>query len=251
MDLRRIIVCALGLAGFVPGALAQQSITSYFGYYTQDFNSTISSGSTTTLPTGWIANTAGTTVTAGDGSSGTARYYLFGATSSAERALGSVDNAGTRTIGVYFQNNTGQTITQLSIAYTGEQWRGGTSASSDQLNFAYSTTAGSSLTTGTWTAVTDLDFASPNPATTGALVGNNAPNFTRTSAVITGLSIADGGTFKLRWQDLAVAGNDDGLSVDDFAIAVPEPATVGAGVFLGAMVAAGWYRRHRARRAKV
>jgi hypothetical protein len=249
MALRRILVCALGLAGFVSAALAQQSITSYFGYTTQNFNSTISSGTTTNLPTGWIAGTAGTTVTAGTGSSATAGYYLFGAAASAERALGSVDNAGTRTIGVYFQNNTGQTVTQLSISYKGEQWRAGT-GSSDKLVFAYSTDAAGSLTAGTWNAVTALDFASPNPANNSNVVGNNSPNFTYIGAVITGLSIANGGTFTLRWQDLAVANTDDGLGVDDFAIAVPEPATVGAGGFLGTIVAAGWYRRHRARRAK-
>ncbi len=241
-------MCALGLAGFVPAAMAQQSITSYFGYYTQDFNSTISSGSTTSLPTGWIAGTAGTTVTASAGT-GTAGYYLWGAASSAERALGSVDNAATKTIGVYFQNDTGRTVTQLSVFYKGEQWRAGT-GSSDKLVFAYSTDAAGSLTSGTWNAVTALDFASPNAANNSNLVGNNSPNFTYIGAVITGLSIANGGTFTLRWQDLAVTGTDDGLGVDDFAIAVPEPATVGAGVFVGAMVAAGWFRRRRARGAK-
>ena len=250
MDLRRIIVCALGLAGFVPAALAQQSITSYLGYYTQDFNSTISSGSTTTLPTGWATSAAGQTVYADDGSTSTSRYYLYGGSSSSERAFGALSTSST--FGVYFQNNTGQTVTQLSIAYTGEQWRQG-SLNVDKLAFAYSTTAGSSLSSGTWTAVTTLDFSSP--VTTGstdiALVGNNSPNFTRLSAVITGLSIANGSTFKLRWKTTNATGNDDGLSVDDFAIAVPEPATVGAGMFVGALAAAGWYRRHRARRAKV
>ncbi|MEI6358614.1 MAG: hypothetical protein WCP53_16170, partial [Verrucomicrobiota bacterium] len=220
-----------------------------FGYTTQNFDSTITSGTTTTLPGGWIAGAAATTVTASAGTS-TAGYYLWGAASSAERALGSVDDSATRTIGVYYQNNTGRTVTQLSISYKGEQWRAGT-GSSDKLVFAYSTDAAGSLTSGTWNAVTALDFASPNAANNANLVGNNSPNFTYIGAVITGLSIANGGTFTLRWQDLAVANTDDGLGVDDFAIAVPEPATVGAGVFLGTMVAAGWFRRQRARRAKV
>ena len=248
MNFRCLLFCALASAGIVPAALAQQSITSYLGYTTENFNSTISTGTTTTLPGGWVVDPAGTTVTAGNGSSSTDGYYLYGATSSTERALGSLTAGGTdRNIGVYFQNNTGQTITQLSISYTGEQWRGG--SGTDKLIFSYNTApTGNSLISGTWTAVTALDFAAPNTAT-GALDGNVSPNFTRISAVITGLSIANNGTFTLRWRDTKASQAEDGMGIDDFAIAVPEPATVGAGVFVGAMVTAGWYRQRRTRRA--
>ena len=52
----------------------------------------------------------------------------------------------------------------------------------------------------------------------GALVGNTSPNKTLITFNITGLSIANGAAFWIRWNDFAASGADDGLAVDDLTI---------------------------------
>ena len=122
------------------------------------------------------------------------------------------------TIGASFTNNTGSTITELSISYTGEQWRLGTSGRTDRIDFQLSTNA-TSLNTGIWTDYNSLDFSGPiSSGTVGALDGNNAANRTTISFTITGLSIPNGSTFWIRWLSFDAAGADDGLAVDDFSL---------------------------------
>lgn len=75
------------------------------------------------------------------------------------------------------------------------------------------------ISAATWTNVDALDFSSPvNSGTTGALDGNVAPNRTAVAFTVTGLSIASGQTFWVRFVDPNVGGSDDGLAVDDFTI---------------------------------
>src|SRR5262249_49177624 len=52
----------------------------------------------------------------------------------------------------------------------------------------------------------------------GALDGNAAANRAAISFTITGLSIANGATFFIRWLDFNASGADDGLAVDDFSL---------------------------------
>src|SRR6185436_1444018 len=104
--------------------------------------------------------------TAGTGSGNTGDTYSFGATSNAERALGGLQSGSLNpTIGAAFTNNTGGTITSLAIDYTGEQWRLGATGRADRIDFQYSVNA-TSLTTGTWTDVNNLDFTGPITAGT-------------------------------------------------------------------------------------
>ncbi len=106
------------------------------------------------------------------------------------------------TIGVQFQNNAGRPIGSLAISYACEQWRLGASGTADQMNFQYSTNA-TSLTTGTWTNVAGLNCVSKVTAAPSdrALDGNAAANRTVISPqTITGLNIANGATFWLRWS---------------------------------------------------
>jgi methionine-rich copper-binding protein CopC len=202
---------------------AQVSITSTTTAYTQNFNTLrATAGSSSTLPTGWRlleggAN-ANTSYTTDAGSSTTGDTYSYGTGTATERAFGSLSSGSlSPTIGVQIRNNTGATITSLTISYTGEQWRCGATGRTDQLDFQYSLTA-TSLSTGTWTDANALDFSSPSTTTTGAKDGNASANRTAKSAVITGLSIANGNTFWLRWSDIDASGADDGLAIDDFSI---------------------------------
>ncbi|MFN8596888.1 MAG: PEP-CTERM sorting domain-containing protein [Anaerolineae bacterium] len=200
--------------------------------YTQNFDTLAISGSSSTLPTGWaLAETgtgANTTYTAGTGSGNTGDTYSFGATSSTERALGTLQSGSViPVIGVGFTNNTGNTIGQLGISYTCEQWRLGATARVDRLDFQYSTDA-TSLTTGTWTNFDLLDCTAPvTSGTVGALDGNAANNRLSISSSLSGtLSIPNGTSFWIRWQDFNAAGADDGLAVDDFSLNLFSPLAV-------------------------
>jgi hypothetical protein len=199
--------------------------------YTQDFNTLASAGTSSTLPPGWAFLETGTAentlYTAGTGSGTIGDTYSFGSTASAERAFGGLQS-GTLipTLGAVVQNNTGSTITSLTISYTGEQWRLGALGRVDRLDFQYSTDA-TSLATGTWIDVNALDFTAPvTGPTVGALDGNAAANRTLITFTITGLSIADTATFWIRWNDLNATGSDDGLAVDDFSLAVASTTAV-------------------------
>ncbi len=94
----------------------------------------------------------------------------------------------------------------------------------DKLDFEYSLDA-TSLSTGTWTSVNNLDFTAPvTSGTIGALDGNANANRTNVGYVITGLSISNATTFWIRWVPFNATGNDDGLAIDDFVISA-NPST--------------------------
>jgi len=85
------------------------------------------------------------------------------------------------------------------------------------VNFEYSTNA-TDLVTGTYTNVPSLAFATPDTATAGAKNGNAAADRTALSSTVSGLSIPNGATFWIRWNDTDATGADDGLAVDDFSL---------------------------------
>jgi uncharacterized protein (TIGR03437 family) len=190
--------------------------------YLEDFNVLAQSGVSATTPAAWTRAESGTsansTYTANNGSSTTGDTYSYGTTGSSDRALGGLRTGSlVPTFGAFYRNDTGSTINTLQINYTGEQWRLGNAGRTDRLDFQYSTDA-TSLTTGTWTDADALDFTTPNTTTTGSKDGNDAANRTAISSSITGLAIAPGATFWIRWTDLDATGSDDGLAVDDFSI---------------------------------
>ena len=182
---------------------------------------------------GWsIAKISGTGAnelfTVGTGSANSGSVYSFGSASATDRALGTL-LSGTvgSAFGLVLVNNTGQTVTQFTLSYNGEQWRygAGTLGGTDKLSFEYQV-GGSDIVTGTFTAATALDFTSRvNSATAvgtaGALDGNATANRAAISATVTGVSWANGQTLVLRWKDFDVAGSDDGLAVDDFSFTTP------------------------------
>jgi uncharacterized protein len=223
-----VSLLAPGLGGALPAlAAGTVSLTALGAAYTQDFNTLASSGiANTAVPLGWEFSESGTngntTYRAGTGSDNAGDTYSFGATGNSDRAFGGLrSNSLVPLIGAQFANNTGGTITSLAISYTGEQWRLGqntTGRAADRLDFQVSTDA-ASITTGTWTDIDALDFASPVVAgTVGALDGNAPANRTALSFTISGLEIANGASFWLRWADTDLPGSDDGLAVDDFTL---------------------------------
>lgn len=165
-------------------------------------------------------------------------------------ALGSLSNSTYQaTFGAQFTNATGSTITELTISYTGEQWSWGSGSELNTLNFAYSTDA-ANLSTGAWSEVSSLSFTALYAEGTGAgLNGNSdtiysgtsyvektagqaggpgAPNSIVITATISGLNIASGESFWIRWSDdFSGTGNGQGLAIDNLSVsAIPEPSTV-------------------------
>lgn len=219
---------------------AQVSLTALNTAYTQNFDGLANSGTSSTTLNGTLAgwyiletgSNSNTTYTAGTGSDTAGDTYSYGASASTERALGSIASSKLETkFGAQFTNNTGNTIDQLQISYVGEEWRFDPSRGTtikDQIVFEYSTNA-TSLTTGTWTAVTALMYETTNLTGTAGLRNGNDPAYrTALSNIITGLNINAGQTFWIRFVDVNVSGTDDGLAIDDFSL-TPKNSTLSVG----------------------
>ncbi len=235
-----------------------------FGYlsddYSNNFNSLSSTTGATDQTTGlgdFVLVGSGANYNVGTGSSSAAEFYSYGSTSASDRALGSLASGTGNRFGIMFVNNTGATVTQLRISYTGEQWRAAGNAV-DRLDFQYSTVNTANISDGATSAnwVGSLynaalgtgDFQSPINTSVGAIDGNNALNRTPQSFLITGLSIANGARFGIRWVDSnspgsGSNGNDDGLAIDDLLVAVPEPWQPSAVVGAGLLGIVAWKRR--------
>jgi hypothetical protein len=227
-----VVVTMLSLVsvGFPDTGTGSVSLTTIGAASTENFNTlsnTAGSTTNTTLPTGWYLTETGGGARDNEqyavdtGGSTTGDIYSYGSAASTERAFGEL-RSGTNIplFGAKFTNNTGVTITQLDIAYTGEQWRfGGVHTTvADRLDFQYSVNA-TDLSTGTYLDANNLDFNPPiTTGTAGALDGNAAANRTAISGSITGLSIPNGATVFIRFNDVDATGADDGLAVDDLSI---------------------------------
>ena len=132
----------------------QFNINAFATKYTQDFN-TLTNGTWTdnTTLTGWYARTNATpSITsygANIGGTVAGGLYAFGVAGTnplSERALGMVSSntfTGTAGTGKGFygwrlRNNTGASISAITITWTGEQWRKDNNAASHNLNlFSY------------------------------------------------------------------------------------------------------------------
>ena len=227
------VLASLFLIALAPAALAQYVTLVGGKPPVQDFDTLAASGTATTLPDGWYlaesGSNADTSYTASDGAANSGDTYSYGASGSGERAFGSLRSGSlVPMIGAQLRNDSGQALSEIAIAYTGEQWRLGTAGRSDSLQFEYSLNA-ASLGDGSasWVALAALDFASPvTTGSIGALNGNAATNRTAVSGSITGINLAAGASLWVRWVDTNASGADDGLAIDDisFEVAGDPPA---------------------------
>ena len=145
--------------------------------------------------------------------------------------------------GALFVNNTGSTLNSITITFTGEQWRRAPNANT--LSFQYSVGA-TSIANGTFTNFSALNFTGPQIGSATALNGNLAANQVMVTATITGLNWTAGSQLAIRWNDTNDPGADAGLAIDNFSLAIPEPATVMAGLAALGLLACAF----RARRKK-
>ena len=259
MSVRRISVSLIAAVAAFGGGAAQAAVVLTTASYSQNFDTLANTGTSAVLPAGWLLAESGANAnalyTAGTGSSNTGDTYSFGAAGSTDRALGGLRSGSLIPLfGAQFTNALGRTISALNIGYIGELYRLGTiGGRTDSLLFEYSTDA-TSLTTGTWTPLSALNFVTPNTAgAVGVRDGNLAVNQTALTGTISGLQLLQGQSIFLRYIDLDATGADDGLSIDNFQLdavtigAVPEPTT-------WAMMIAGFGlvgRALRRRRTKV
>ncbi len=122
-------------------------------------------------------------------------------------------------IGAHFVNKSGQTIHALTIRYRARQWAHNTGGPT-RLPFEYSLDA-TSLATGTWRRVNELDVNSlkdSSPKNTG-INGNLPDNTILLGTDITNLEIAQGQNFWIRWGAGEGTQRQQTLGIDDFSLA--------------------------------
>ena len=189
--------------------------------YSQNFDGLISSGNGTytdnSTIAGWYVNSEemdenDDEYIAGTGSSTGGEVYSFGSSSASDRALGYLGSGGNDyfNLSLRLVNSTGAAIDQITISYTGEQWRSGgnTNDNNNSLDFSwqiFSSGAGSlpqSTSLTNWTGNNALDFSAPDASIlSGALDGNNSTYRTSYSSVaITSTSWANGDELWIHWM---------------------------------------------------
>jgi hypothetical protein len=249
--MRRSIILTIAVLLISLMAGAQVTMTTS-GSYFQNFDGLVNSGSAAWLDNATLANWfgqrtgTGTTIIASDGSSNTGGLYSFGTGTATDRALGSIGSSGAGNLawGVLLYNNSGTTITDISVTYIGEEWRNGGGTGVPNTAAFYYLVSPTTITNlqpnnnSAWTAVTALDFTSPVYSTTiSPLDGNAAANRLLIGPVsLSSLSVPDGSYIMLKWDDPNHPSNDHGLSIDSLTIAwtVTVPSnTVTTGVVTG------------------
>ncbi|WP_395066766.1 choice-of-anchor D domain-containing protein [Flavobacterium sp.] len=210
----KILFIALLCSAFSWG---QVSILSAGTAYTQNFNTLATSGTTNvwadnTTIASWYSNR--TVYIGDDGTNTTGGIHSYGTTASSERALGTLTSGSVATayIGGRYINNTGASVASFDISYRGEEWR--QNATAQTLVFEYQVGA-TTLTTGTWTPVTSLNFTGPKIGTAGALDGNVSGNFLTIIGNVT-VAVNNGQEIWFRWTK--TSSNSSGLAIDDVSV---------------------------------
>jgi len=218
-----LLSICIGMAAMVAVAQAQ---------YSQNFDTYL--GTAATVPVGWTVALTGslTFQGVGNGTTGPGGAWAYG--TGGENSFGALPlGSGDVTLAGNFINNTGATITNLTIGFTYEQWR-------------YFGTNGFDLS-GTG-ALTGNAMVNAADFTGNASGTNGTPQFTPITLNLTGLSIANGATFGLSWFAANPTGGTNGMSIDGFSLSsgtvVPEPSTY-AMIFVGTGLLFWMQRRRR------
>ena len=226
-----IFIAAFFIANFAGAQIAMSS-----GTYSQNFDSLADSGSAntwtdnSTLP-GWYASKSVspndiTNYIANTGSLTTGSLYSYGATSSANRALGVLVSGSTGNIafGLRFTNDTAFSQSNILISFTGEQWRNA-NAAAQTLVFSYR--IGNSLTNAdgagafVWTPFPALNFTTPvTGGTAGALDGTAVANeMSFTNVPLTSVTVQAGQELFLRWfLARPGSGSSPGVAIDNLTV---------------------------------
>lgn len=263
--MKSVFVAALVAAASVASA---QSIVSFTGTYSQNFDSLASTGTSVawsnnpSFPvlqgwSAWRTNSAGNTTARdasinnftaygiNDGASNSGNLYSYGSVGSTDRALGSLSSGtpGDILIVLALRNDTGAAITDISLSYDSEQWRNGgnTASHSTVLDYKVVSTIGLSDTDASFTTGYVAPGASFNTVTnvasaTAAAVDGNVAGLSTGRGGAISLTWNPGEILLVRWWDNNDVGNDHGLAIDNLNI-VPTPGTMALVGVGGLMVA--------------
>jgi hypothetical protein len=223
---------------------AQASLTGTT--YTQNFDG-IGSTATAVLPVGFKFSITGGTVDYNAASNISATTHVYGtsgsgvitsssqggsvnwangvAASSSDRSIGFITSgstsptAGPKDVFFAFTNNTGSTINDLSISFDYEKYRSGSRAF--DWTFFHGATASSVNTAG-------LAGNLSSPADASNNVVSNPPNGTPRLVVLTGVNIANGATYYLRWRfaGSGASTNGQGFGIDNISLTATLAAAV-------------------------
>jgi len=202
------------------------SITSLGVPFTEDFGG-MEDSSAATLPAGFKIGTdwnSGTTVTTnalgttgalvvtGSSAGGVINWANGVSSGNTERALGFLNSSGfpsPRSIILKLTNTSGSTITDLAISFDYEKYRSGSR------QFDWTFFHGSTSTATTSAASGDQSY----PADANNTVVSNPPLTIPKSLNLTGLSIANGTDYFLRWTLTGLGGstNGQGLGIEKAA----------------------------------
>jgi hypothetical protein len=219
------LVFFVGLNGW-----GQLSISSLPANYSNNFNnynpsavgnvpstinsSGVSSAGISNATTGWTTSSASYNGR-GIGTGNTGGFWGFG--SGAEFSLGALPSGSTTpTYTLSFTNNSGSTISSLTLAWNYEQWRyGGSNASGWDCTGTGQLASNSTLNSKDFSGI-----AGSAGTTNGLTTGVSSFN-------LTGLSITNGQSFGITWVATNLTGSDNGVAIDDFSISVT-PTITGA-----------------------
>jgi uncharacterized repeat protein (TIGR02543 family) len=228
-------VCAFVLSLNAPQSWGQTtvSITSVGTAVTQNFNgigtsATADIATVSSVPTGfrvgtnWSSSLTSTTQAAGTSGTGVLTSSSAGGTynfangitaSSTDRAVGfltSSSYSSPRSLVYRFTNNTGRTVTSITLSWNYEKYRSGSRA------FAWTFFHGSFDNPSTAAISGDQSYGADAVNTTVY----NPPQSVSKSVTITGLNIPNGTQYGFRWTCTGNGGSNNGqaLGIDDFSI---------------------------------
>ncbi len=211
---------------FVAVSHGQISITALGSAFSQNFDG-MGSSATAALPTGfkigtdWATGTSATTLAAGSTGTGALTttsgggVYNFAngiTASSTDRAVGFLTSgsfSSPRSIVLKFTNNTGLSISSLSISFDFEKYRNGTRAFDWTFFHGNISTPSIAETAGNQSYVAD-----------GAIAVLNPPTAISKTISLSGLTIPDGTDYYLKWTFTGVGGssNSQAIAIDNFSI---------------------------------
>ncbi len=173
-----------------------------------NYNPNSAANLTATIPDGWTATSTGTPSYRGQGTgtSNAGGYWGYGANGNFSLGALRSGTPGDITYTLSFINNSGTTISSITLSWDYEQWR-------------YANTSGWDCT-GTGALASDAtlngkDFVGSSSGTSGTVSITAVPSFT-----LSGLSILNGTSFGISWKTTDAASSDNGVAIDNFNISV-------------------------------
>lgn len=170
------------------------------------YNPTSAGTATSTIPAGWTySSTAAAYLGQGTGTANSGGFYSYG--TAGDFSLGALASgtSDTRTYTLSFTNNSGSTITSITLAWDYEQWR-----------YAGNTSGWNLTGTGQLAANATLnakDFSGVASGTNGTVAVTPVASFT-----LSGLNITNGQSFGFTWVTTNLSGTDNGVSIDNFSM---------------------------------